>query len=299
MKKLELKAYAKINIALDICGVKPDGFHEISTVMQHIDLHDIVCVRWMPGGGGIAVETHSNRRYLPEDRRNIVYKAAELVAGRYDILEKYGPGKVRIDIKKQIPVSAGLGGGSADGAATLRALSSIWELGLDIKKLCALGAELGSDVPFCVMGQAGTRCCLAEGVGTDLTPLRGLNSWIVLSKPPISVSTAAAYQGYDSIADGNFERPDIGRLIAAMEEDDLASAAANMVNVLENYTLKAYPGVAKTKQEMLERTSPLRAVMSGSGPTMIGFYRDKASAETAFSKMALVNRETFLAKTLI
>ena len=301
MRKLDLKAYAKINLTLDVTGTRPDGYHEISTVMQFIGLYDNVCVKWTEGKtAGIEIETASNRRYLPTDKRNIAYKAAELMAERYEILKKFGPGKVRIDIKKQIPVAAGLGGGSADGAAVLHALSDIWGLSLSLEELCRLGAEIGSDVPFCVMGQAGIMCALAEGTGTELTPVsRGIESFIVLSKPPVSVSTAAVYKGFDQIEDTDFERPDTKALIAALAKNDLTAAGQNMINVLENYTLKAYPLVEQTKEVMISETQPVKALMSGSGPTIIGFYEDKEKAEAAREKMAALNKDTFLTRTLI
>jgi len=300
MRKLDLKAYAKINLSLDVLGKRPDGYHDISTVMQHLELNDKVCVRWTPGEDAeITVEVKSNRRYLPADQRNIAFKAAELMIGRFDIERKIGPGEVRIDIKKLIPVAAGLGGGSADGAAVLRALNEIWELGLSVDELCGLGEEIRSDVPFCVMGQEGSVCALAEGTGTKLTRIFGIKCWIVLSRPPVSVSTPEVYKGFDLILDRNFKRPDTKALIAAMNEKDLSAMAENMVNVLENYTLTKYPAVRETKEKMIEMTKPVKAVMSGSGPTIIGLYKDRRSAEAAYEIMAALNKETFLTRMLI
>ena len=298
MRKLDIKAYAKINLALDVVGKRPDGYHNIRTVMQHIDLHDNLCVKWTEGtGDGIKVETASNKRYLPSDDRNVAYKAAKLMIDRFDIEKKLGPGLVRIDIKKQIPVAAGLGGGSADGAAVICALSEIWELSLPLEQLCGLGAKIGADVPFCVMGQVGIRSALAEGIGTKLTPTVGLKSWVVLTRPKLSVSTAKVYEGFD-LLDGEFKRPDIDGLIAAIERHDFAAAKVNMINVLENYTLSEYPIVAETKKKMTGETSPAIALMSGSGPTIVGFYAKRASAMAAYEKMAQINVETLIAKTL-
>jgi len=300
MTKLDLIAHAKINLALDVIGKRPDGYHEVRTVMQHIDLHDNVCVKWIEGGeAGIEIETGSNRKYLPTDEKNIAYKAARLLISRFDIYKDYGPGKVRIDIKKQIPVAAGLGGGSANGAAVLHALSDIWGLGLSLEELVKLGAEIGSDVPFCVMGQAGNAGALAEGTGTELSSVRGIKCFIVLSRPPISVSTAEVYRGFDRLLESDFERPDTEALLAAMKAGNLMEAAKNMINVLENYTLTAYPQVKETKEKMARETSPVKVMMSGSGPTIIGFYRNRAVAAAAYKKMAALNKETFLARTLV
>jgi len=300
MKKLELKAYAKINTALDVLGTKPGGYHEISTVMQQIGLYDKVGVRWMPGtGAGILIEINSNKKYLPTGKKNIVYKASELMTGTYDIKGRFGAGKVRIDIKKQIPVSAGLGGGSTDCAAVLCALSDIWELRLSIDELCALGAKLGSDVPFCVLGQFGVRCALAGGTGTEITPASGIKCHIVLSRPPVRVSTADVYAGFDSLDPDSLKRPDITALLAAIKESDLKAAKKNMINVLENYTASVYPGVMETKERMLRAPGAFKVLMSGSGPTIVGFYEDKESAEAAYREMADFNKETYLTTTLV
>jgi len=299
MKKLELKAYGKINLTLDILGKRPDGYHEIATVLQQISLHDKVSVKWIPGGHeGVVIEIGTNKRYLPTDERNIAYKAADLLVSRYPVADKFGPGTVRIDIKKQIPVAAGLGGGSANGAAALIGLSEIWELGLGEEELLALGAKLGSDVPFCVMGQKGKTCALAKGTGTELTPQKGVSVFIVLSKPPVSVSTAAAYKGFALMEEKSFERPNISDLIFAMKQNDLEEAGKNMINVLENYTLAAYPGVRETKGLMLKSANPVKVLMSGSGPTIIGFYKDRKSAEEAYKTMAAINKDTYLTRTM-
>jgi len=304
MKMLNTKAFAKINLSIDILGTLPGGYHEISTVMQQISLHDEICVKWAPEeppakGGGIRIEIGSNKGFLPTDDRNIAYKAIKLVAESYGISEKYGQGRLRVDIKKQIPVGAGLGGGSADAAAVLRALSKLWELSIGDSEMRELGARLGADVAFCIMGQTGRTCALAEGRGEKLATVKGVRLWAVLSKPPISVSTAEAYKGFDRIENKDFVRPDTKELILAMENADYPLMKKNMINVLENFTLKEYPDAMYTKNKMISETSPIAAVMSGSGPTIIGLYRDEKSAEDACRKMASLNRETYLAKTMI
>ena len=319
MKQLNLKAYAKINLAIDVLEKLPSGYHEVSMVMQQIELHDKVSVKWIPllelreqerqndennqdnssinGDKQIKIEINSNKKFLPKDERNLAYKATQLIIDRFDISTKVGFGKVRIDIKKQIPVGAGLGGGSADCAAVLHALSRIWKLNIELGELCALGSELGSDVPFCIMGQAGKHTALAEGTGTELTEVQGVDMWLVLSKPPISVSTAEVYKGFSEIQDKNFERPDIKQLIKNMSEENFEIISKNIVNVLEKFTLTAYPSVMYTKNKMINETNSLKVVMSGSGPTIIGFYADKENAKIAYEKMLLTNKETFLTKT--
>jgi 4-diphosphocytidyl-2-C-methyl-D-erythritol kinase len=303
MNQLNLKAYAKINLAIDVLGKLPSGYHEVSMVMQQIELHDKVSVKWLPdqesAQNHIEIELNSNKKYLPNDEKNLAYKAAQLIIDRFDMCSKIGPGKVRIDIKKQIPVGAGLGGGSADCAAVLRGLSKIWKLDIRLHKLCELGAELGSDVPFCIMGQAGRTAAHAEGTGTTIKAIQGVDLWLVLSKPPISVSTAAVYEGFGKIDDKNFERPNITELISAISEKNFTLIAKNIVNVLENFTLKAYASTMYTKNKMIMETKPLKAVMSGSGPTIIGFYLNEECARLAYEKMRELNEETFFTRTLI
>ena len=317
MKQLNFKAYAKINLAIDVLGKLPNGYHEVSMVMQQIELHDKVSVKWiseptlsqeenllqisekvdLEKQNSISIEINSNKRFLPKDERNLAYKAAQLIIERFGIQEKMGSGKIRIDMKKQIPVGAGLGGGSADCAAVFHALSRIFRLNIALSELCELGALLGADVPFCIMGQAGKHAALAEGTGTELTEVQGIKAWIVLSKPPISVSTAEVYKGFGEIENKNFERPDIRQLINDMSEKNFELISKNIVNVLENFTLTAYPSVMYTKNKMQNETDALKVVMSGSGPTIIGFYANEASAQIAYEKMLQINKETFLTKT--
>lgn len=322
MKTIELNAYAKINLAIDILGQLPNGYHEISTVMQLIELYDKVRVKWIPNTSSLSkqgqpaeIELGCNKRFLPLDERNLAYKAAELMSDQFNSDGRIGSGKLRIDIKKQIPVGAGLAGGSADGAAVLLAISKLWNLRLTIFELCKLGEKLGADVPFCVMGQAkananllgqiseggisAATCVHATGTGTTLKPVTGIDSWLILSKPPISVSTAEVYQGYDAIADEIEAHPCIEDLIKALEENNIELMSKNMVNVLENYTRKAYSGIMYTKNKIEIETLPIKALMSGSGPTIFALYENKRKAKAAFEKMICVNRETFLSQTII
>ena len=205
MKKITVKSYAKINLSLDVLRRLENGFHEVEMVMQQILLHDEVSVKWEEGGVDFRIKLNTNRSYLPTDERNLAYKAAVLMHELYGQDRK---GTVRIDIKKRIPVAAGMAGGSGNGAAVLHALNWLWELGLDVKALNEAGSRLGSDVPFCIMGQAkmntilglaedplATHCAVARGTGTELEPIKGLASHIALSKPSIGVSTAEVYKG--------------------------------------------------------------------------------------------------------
>lgn len=330
MKRISINSYGKINLSLDVLGVNSDGYHRVSMVMQQIALHDDVLVRFVPYEERpaaelksnkdiheITVEVSTNRPYIPRDERNIAYKAAALMAERYGRTDCLAGGKVRIDIKKRIPVSAGLAGGSGNAAAVLHGLNKLWELKLSLNELCALGSQLGADVPFCVMGQAranssldkyirkdpmAAHAALAEGIGADLTPIKGIKRSIILCRPPISVSTREVYSRIDeeiALIEKHQEltRPDNKRLIKAMAAGDDEVIKKNMINMLELYTLKAYPAVEKIKETIEEETRPLSVMMSGSGPTVFAMYKGSGEAKMAYMKVAHLAKETYLTET--
>lgn len=333
MKKVQLRAYAKINLSLDVLGVLENGFHKVEMVMQQILLCDDIMVRWDPQDANhtaddgnrstgrqpqrrpdprnnetpIAIRLSTNRYFLPTDERNLAYRAAALMAEKYAGDRR---GTIIIDIKKRIPVAAGLAGGSSNAAAVIHAVRKLWDLDLTLEDLCRTGAQLGSDVPFCIMGQAAANkalkadfakdplachCALATGTGTDLRPLKGLRSHLVLSKPALSVSTAKVYQGIDSVAIP--EHPDNDELIRGLVTNSTALIRKNMINVLENYTLKHYPIVMYTKNKMQKMCSPGSVLMSGSGPTVFGLCRDAEESRTICRKMLRDNKESFWTRT--
>ena len=306
---IQLKSYAKINLSLDVKGVTDDGMHLVEMVMQQILLCDEVAMRWTPAADsdGLTINLKTNRSYLPTDERNLAYQAALVMR---DIAGNAPAGTLDINIKKRIPVAAGLAGGSGNGAAVLHGLNVLWDLGLGLQQLCDAGAKLGSDVPFCVMGQAAENeelkdrfagdplachCALATGTGTDLIPLKGLKSHIVLSKPPISVSTAKAYQGIDNIEIKS--RPNTEELIEGLKTRDFSRIEKNMVNVLENYTLMEYPTVVYTKNKMQELCGERAVLMSGSGPSVYGLTDSIRQSRSICDEMLKLNRESFWTRT--
>ena len=318
LKEITLKAYAKINLSIDVLGKRSDGYHEVLMVMEQVDLFDIVEVGWQDGRyieedpdtagerKGIQISLTTNLPWLPTDSGNIAYKAAELMACRYGG-EKTG--LIRIEIRKNIPVAAGLAGGSANGAAVLHALNRLWDLKLDLRMLMALGTELGADVSFCLAGQAALNgelnlkgdplavtCAVASGIGECLEPAAPLKAWVLLSKPPISVSTAQVYGGLDLCEIS--ERPNTAELVDGLREGNYYKVSKNMCNVLENYSLKEYPTIVYTKNKMIQDGKAYKALMSGSGPTVFGLYTSKRKGTAAYSKLKILNEETFLIKTL-
>jgi len=304
MDKFELRSYAKINLCLDVKGVLEGGFHAVEMVMQQILLCDDISVRWQPDNSReLDISLSTNRRYLPVDERNLAYKAALLMK------EEYGQdigGRLDVRIKKRIPVAAGLAGGSGNGAAMLHALNRLWKLGLDVSGLCETGSRLGSDVPFCVMGQAAENetlrasfaddpmachCALATGRGTELKPLKGLKSDLVLSKPPISVSTAEVYKGIDTAEIP--VRPDTDEMIEGLRTEDLDLVEKNMVNVLENFTLKRYPIVVYTKNNFNTEAGGKNIYMSGSGPTLFTLADTAEKADALAARMTALGYDSY------
>lgn len=308
MKEITIKAYAKINLSIDVLGKRPDGYHEVLMVMEQVDLFDLVKVTWMENRDQEEPFIHlsTNLSYLPADSRNIAYKAAELMAEQYG---REATGQISIKIDKRIPVAAGLAGGSANCAAVLHALNQLWELKLDLGTLMKLGAGLGADVPFCLAGQAALNeelklkedpragtCAVASGIGERLEQVPPLNAWVLLSKPTISLSTAQVYGGLN--LEEIPEHPNTAELVAGLKEGNLYKISKNMTNVLENYSLKEYPVIVYTKNKIVQDGKAYKALMSGSGPTVFGLYTSKRKGTTAFLKLKTLNKETFLIKTL-
>jgi len=263
MEQVEIQARAKINLALDVLGKRPDGYHEVRMIMQSIELADQVILSARPSG--IALEITGAE--LAADQSNLAYRAAALLQADYPHC-----GGVHISLKKVIPLAAGLAGGSADAAAVLRGLNELWNLGLSDEVLCRYGAQLGSDIPFCITG--GTQ--LAEGRGEMLTKLPALPPcWVVLVKPPFPVATAWVYGQFRG--EQVTHRPDTDGMMKALADGDLAGVLARLDNLLETVTIPAYPVLGEIKQALRDGGAAA-ALMSGSGPTVFGIVTTAAAA---------------------
>ncbi len=251
--KLLVKAPAKINLSLDVLQKRPDGYHEVEMIMTTIDLADRVELTLLEED---TIKIVSHNRFVPDDQRNLAYQAALLLKERFQV--KKG---VSIMIEKVIPVAAGLAGGSSDAAATLRGLNRLWGLGLSLDELAELGAEIGSDVSFCVYG--GT--ALATGRGEKIKALPAPPTcWVILAKPFIGVSTAEVYRRLDV---AGIKHPDTAGMISAIEGNDFKGVCGHVGNVLEDVTLGLHPEVAQIKDQM-KRFGADAVLMSGSGPTV-------------------------------
>ena len=264
---LTLSANAKINLTLDILGTREDGYHEVAMIMQEISLHDTLSVGKINQGISLTIVIEGQQGNLPADESNLCWKAAALVQKEYNLQEG-----VEIHLTKRIPMAAGLAGGSADAAAVLKGMNHLFRLGMTEARLCELGARLGSDIPFCIMG--GTM--LATGRGEVLTRLPSFPRLsVVLAKPPVGVSTAWAYKTYDAGYDG--PHPDNEAMLEAIHGGDAHKAAGLLCNVLEGVTETEHPVIADYKRLMMEHGA-MASMMSGSGPTVFGLVREKQQA---------------------
>ena len=278
-------AYAKINLSLDIVSKMDDGYHNLKSVMQSVGLCDEITVECLPGEG---VCVDAGLPYLPSDERNIAAKAALAFFG-FTGISGY---RTHIAIKKSIPVCAGLGGGSTNGACVLRLMDKMFETKLECKSLVALGKSIGSDVPFSIYG--GTK--LAEGRGeilTDLSPIP--RCFIVICKPPFSCSTPELFGIVK--CDKIRARPDTDGLIKALEMEDLGGIARRMYNVFEDVLPRGKLEISEIKSSLLDHGA-LGAVMTGSGPSVFGVFDSKDNAQSAFFDLKMSYNDCFLTETV-
>lgn len=271
MNQIKLNARAKINITLDVIRKREDGYHDLSMIMQTINLCDNITITTTDNNN---IELTSNFSWLPCDERNLIYKAAALMKEKYSI--KKG---LKIHLTKNIPVAAGMAGGSSDCAATLIGIRNLFKIKADDSELMKLGKTLGADVPYCIL--RGT--ALAEGIGEKLTQLPPFpDSIVLIAKPPINVSTATVFGNFNI---NNVEKhPDNNKMIELIKNKDLNGICENMCNVLESVTIKNYPIIADIKKAMLDNGA-IGSLMSGSGPTVFGFYENYEKALSALKSI--------------
>ena len=271
--RIQLKALAKINLGLDVLRRREDGYHEVKMIMQTISLHDDLEIRRIQTP---EIQVKTNLYYLPTNENNLVYKAAKLLMDEFGIKEG-----VAIQLKKRIPVAAGMAGGSTDGAAVLWGMNQMYGLGLSRQELMERGVKLGADVPYCV--QRGT--ALAEGIGERLSVLPSMpKCTILIAKPGISVSTKFVYENLHANDLKPEQHPDVDRMIEAMKEKNLDLLCERMGNVLETVTIPAYPVIQEIKEHMMA-CGAAGAMMSGSGPTVFGIFHSLVQAKAAMKDL--------------
>lgn len=273
------KSYAKINLSLDVLGKLENGYHEVEMVMQTLSLFDLIIVDKLQHG----IKLKTNLKFLPSDNRNIAYKAAELFFRETGI-----EGGCKILIHKNIPVAAGLAGGSGNAAAVLCALNLLYNAKLSDSQLMEMGLSLGADVPYCIMG--GTK--LAKGIGEVINDLPQLKKApVLLVKPDEGVSTAEIYHAIDYAE--NITHPDTSAIIDAISKNDISALAKNMGNIMETVTGEKISEIVDIKEKMLS-LGALGSIMSGSGPTVFGIFPDIETAKTAHDYFAEKYTNTFL-----
>ncbi|WP_195493467.1 4-(cytidine 5'-diphospho)-2-C-methyl-D-erythritol kinase [Enterococcus gallinarum] len=277
------KAPAKINLGLDVLGKRADGYHELEMVMSSVDLADRLTMEELEEDK-IIIET--NKAFLPIDKRNNVYQAASIVKKRYGINKG-----ILIRITKNIPVAAGLGGGSTDCAAALRGMDRLWQLGLTMPELIDIGMEVGTDVPYCIYGTT----AFISGKGEKVTPLRPMpQCWVVLVKPRLSVSTGKIFQEVDL---DQLHHPDIQELSDAILAEDYQRMIAAMGNSLESITIPKHPVVQQIKERMMKYGADV-ALMTGSGPTVFALCQKYSRAQRVYNALKGFCEEVYLVRTL-
>lgn len=285
MNSIILKGRAKINLTLDVVGKRENGYHDLEMIMQTVNLYDTIYIRKTKVPG---IRLKANYSWLPTNEKNIAYRAAQL------FFEESGiDGGIAIEITKRIPVAAGLAGGSTDAAATLVGLNKLYETHYSREKLMEMGLKLGADVPFCIA--RGTM--LAEGIGEELTPLTPMpQTYVVLVKPPISVSTAVVYKNLN--INQIKKHPETKVVIEALAEGNVQKIADHMSNVLEEVTIGMHSEIEDIKKDFMKHGA-MGTMMSGSGSTVFGLFETREAAIRAakFFKMYHNIREVYVTTT--
>ena len=270
MDSIVIKAMAKVNLGLDVLRRRENGYHDVKMVMQTVNLYDTLTLSRIDEG--IVITTNTGELPLNED--NLIYKAAKLLLEYVD--KKAG---VSIHLDKQIPIAAGMAGGSTDAASTLLGINELYNLDLTKEELAEVGVKIGADVPYCIYG--GTY--LSEGIGEVLTKLPDApDCYVVIAKPGIGVSTKYVYENLH--IETVEKHPDIDGMIDAIKTGSLDGVTEKMENVLETVTIKRYPEIETMKKCLLENGAE-NALMSGSGPTVFGIFKEEKIAKQALSKL--------------
>lgn len=277
---MRLRALAKINLGLDVLRKREDGYHEVRMIMQTIQMYDVLEIQ-KSDTPGITLTT--NLPYIPTDEKNLVYQAAKLLMDEFHIQEG-----ISMNLEKFIPVAAGMAGGSSDAAAAFVGVNRLFNLGLSEEELMKHAVKVGADVPYCIM--RGT--ALAEGIGEKLTRLPQLpHCYVLVGKPGVNVSTRLAYENLNLA--GISRHPDIDGMIEDISRGDLYAMASKMENVFEPGIIGKYPVIQEIR-DLMEAKGALKAMMSGSGPTVFGIFDDEEKIAAAAAAL----RESKLAKTV-
>ncbi len=284
---IERKAFAKVNLVLDVVSEREDGYHEVRMVMQNLGLHDTLKFALTgeeaqtPEEANILLKADSDK--VPTDERNLIIKAIRLMYKTYNL-----KGGMEVELQKKIPVEAGMAGGSTDAAAAFHAVNELYGLGLTKEALMELGVKIGADVPYCIFAHT----ALSEGIGEVLTPVAPLpDCYVLVAKPPVSLSTKEIYEGLklDEVT-----HPDVDGMVQALNDGDLAAVCGKMGNVLETVSVEKHREIEAIKQTMMICHAS-GAIMTGSGPTVFGLFENEEYAKQAYDS---INKQG-IAETLV
>ena len=281
MDSCTLKAYAKINIGLDVTGKTDNGYHLLKTVMQQVDLYDVITIERAEKGINFSCDSKD----VPSDDTNLAVKAAKLMTETYGIKEG-----VNISLNKNIPVAAGMAGGSTDGAAVIIGMNKVFDLDLTMQEMIDTGVKIGADIPFCIQGG----CAIAEGIGEKLRELDNRTEmYTLIAKPPINVSTVHVYK---TLKWQEVIHPDMDRVIKGIMAGSMDDIVAGMGNVLESVTCSEYDIINELKKAMLD-IGASGSLMSGSGPTVFGLFKNKEEAVSAEKRLKDLYPDVFVKAT--
>ncbi len=277
---MKIKAYAKVNLMLDILGTLPNGYHNLWMIMQSVSLSDTVTVT---ENDSKEITITCSKEGIPTNEKNIAHKAARAFF-EYTQTENCG---IHIDIQKNIPSEAGLAGGSADGAAVIKALNELFKTKLSERELCRIGKKIGADVPFCIVG--GT--CLAQNIGEVVAPLEDIpNCYFVLAKPTMGVSTKEAYESFDNAS--YIRKPKREKMFTAAANGNFDKMCSLAANVFEQVI--EVPERVEMKKIMRQSNAKL-SLMSGSGPTVYGVFENENDAKECAEKLKKITKDVFIA----
>ncbi len=277
------RAFAKINLTLDVLGKRSDGYHEVDMIMQTVDLSDLV---WLENSESSHVALESNAASLPVDSRNLAFAAAEVFRRESGV-----QAGVRLRVEKNIPIAAGMGGGSADAAAVLRGMNRLFGTGYTLDELAQLGAQIGSDVPYCVYGG----CAWARGRGEriELRLPRPASFFAVILRPNCHVSTGDVYA---NLMQGEYSTSlHAEAALRALRSNDVRALESAMFNGLELAAMRLHPEIAQMKEKM-EHTLRAPVFMSGSGPTLFTLASTQGSAQRMYNALRGFAKEVYLCR---
>lgn len=282
MKEIILKARGKINLSLDITGKRNDGYHLVDMIMQSVDIYDTIKIKKRDDK---EIKIFCSNPEIPSNETNLAYKAARLISDKYDLNEG-----VSIHIDKKIPMAAGMAGGSSNAAAVLVGINELFSLNIDVNSLKALGIILGADVPFCIEGGS----VRAQGIGEVLSDVPFVDIIILICKPNDSASTEMVYKKFD--INQPYPRPDNESLIEGLREKSLEKISSSMANSLESVTTNLISDIDKIKN-IMTKGKAIFSMMTGSGPTVFGLYKNDEDAYLDFEKLSKEFKDTYITKT--